>query len=313
MACIKIPKDLAPTQKDRSDGLCPACQLIFDHNHFFSGHDDEGTCRLTKQDSIHFHSKTMYHSTKAACPGCRLILSFFSVSNGFNDESLKTDIRIRPRKFFRDSPRSDKQHFHFGSAMEVLVDRGYKYSKKAVGAVFIRGEKDILLQTKDPLRVDPLKFAQGRLVQSNIDLSLVKGWMQFCDANHKECRPASQRTHDAFRLIDLTHWKVINASPNHSYLALSYVWGRDMVSMLTKKTLPEFSVENGLQHVEIPRTIRNAMSFTRDIGHRYIWVDSFCIVQDDGNDKMHQLPIMHKIYSNADFVTVAASGASAHI
>lgn len=310
MVCFKIPEDLSSEDKDRSDGLCPACHQIFDDSFFFSEHDDEDKCRVLKQKTVHFHTKFLYHSSKPECPGCRLILSFFTPKDP-HDKSLEQDITLRPKMFDLELEMNHGTFVNFGSAMEVLLTN-HGYLSKA-GTILVAGEKNNPLQNRNPPQFAALTSAQGRLVSPMIDLRLVKGWMQFCNANHKECRPSTQLTHHAFRLIDLTHWKCVNASPNDSYVALSYVWGPDTMPALTKKTLPSFSVDGGLQQVSIPRTIRDAMHFARDIGHRYIWVDSFCILQDDDNDKAQQLPIMHKIYGNADLVIVAAMGDSAHV
>lgn len=62
----------------------------------------------------------------------------------------------------------------------------------------------------------------------------------------------------------------------------------------------------------IPRTISDAIQLVKDIGQRYLWVDSLCIVQDDDNDKHGQLPIMDNIYSNAELVIIAAAGSDAN-
>ena len=53
------------------------------------------------------------------------------------------------------------------------------------------------------------------------------------------------------------------------------------------------------------------MELVSRIGKRYLWVDSLCIVQDDDNDKQQQLTIIDSIYSNAEFVIMAAAGDNA--
>lgn len=61
-----------------------------------------------------------------------------------------------------------------------------------------------------------------------------------------------------------------------------------------------------------PNTIRDAMTVASKLGFTYIYVDAFCLIQDDDNDKREQLAIMGKIYANATVCIVAASGESAH-
>lgn len=63
-----------------------------------------------------------------------------------------------------------------------------------------------------------------------------------------------------------------------------------------------------LQTFSLPATIRHAISFTREIGIRYLWVDSLCIVQDDNEHKGKQIKHMHQVFGGALVTIVAASG-----
>ncbi|KAF3025959.1 hypothetical protein E8E14_014981 [Neopestalotiopsis sp. 37M] len=114
------------------------------------------------------------------------------------------------------------------------------------------------------------------------------------------------------RLIDLKLSRVIEADSSYKYTALSYVWGKDTEPLTTRERLPKILLEGGLQCIDVPRTILDAMQFTKDLGYRFMWVDSICIVQDDADDKKMQLPNMSKIYRDADLVIAAATGNSAH-
>lgn len=51
---------------------------------------------------------------------------------------------------------------------------------------------------------------------------------------------------------------------------------------------------------------------TQKFRQRYIWVDALCIVQDDNEDKMHEIQRMHEIYSQAELTIVAATGDGAN-
>jgi hypothetical protein len=88
------------------------------------------------------------------------------------------------------------------------------------------------------------------------------------------------------------------------YVALSYRWGgleaiwqttiRNLDSRLTV-----FSID------ELPQTLSDAVKVTRDLGFKWIWVDSLCIVQDDENDWAREAVKMAAVYQNA-IVTIAA-------
>ncbi|RGP80099.1 heterokaryon incompatibility [Fusarium longipes] len=60
--------------------------------------------------------------------------------------------------------------------------------------------------------------------------------------------------------------------------------------------------------LELPKTFQEAVEITKALDIRYLWIDSFCIIQDDDNDWKTQASLMAAIYENA-FITLAA-GAS---
>lgn len=108
---------------------------------------------------------------------------------------------------------------------------------------------------------------------------------------------------------------LIQAKSEDRYLALSYVWGNVKAYMTLTDSIEHLQVQGCLSHnhdpplpIELPKTIRDAMSLTRDVGERYLWVDSLCIVQDDVVHKQDQLNRMSSIYANAYATIVAAAG-----
>ena len=64
----------------------------------------------------------------------------------------------------------------------------------------------------------------------------------------------------------------------------------------------------GISLASLPRTILDAIMVTRNLGMRFLWVDSLCILQDSEDDKIHELAAMGDIYKNAT-VTIAAGNA----
>jgi hypothetical protein len=88
------------------------------------------------------------------------------------------------------------------------------------------------------------------------------------------------------------------------YTALSYSWGGDQTFATTRETLQDRC--NGFRLEDIPQTLQEAIRVTRELGIKYIWIDSMCIVQDSTEDKERELSQMPRIYSNA-YVTICAS------
>ncbi|KAH8728763.1 heterokaryon incompatibility, partial [Phaeosphaeriaceae sp. PMI808] len=96
------------------------------------------------------------------------------------------------------------------------------------------------------------------------------------------------------------------------YVTLSYVWGKSKPFLLTQDMYLKLIQPGALKlHFQnIPRTIRDSVSFCRSIGERYLWVDSICIIQDNSEDKRNQIGSMDSIYANSSFTIVAAEGNS---
>lgn len=66
---------------------------------------------------------------------------------------------------------------------------------------------------------------------------------------------------------------------------------------------------DGIDFEAMPRTFQDAVTVTRNLGLRYIWIDSLCIIQDDRSDWLTQSLKMGTIYRNAK-ITIAATGAA---
>lgn len=52
--------------------------------------------------------------------------------------------------------------------------------------------------------------------------------------------------------------------------------------MATKATLED--LKDGIALTFLPATFQDAIKITRHLGVKYIWIDCFCIVQDDPQD-----------------------------
>ncbi|EMD93275.1 hypothetical protein COCC4DRAFT_165153, partial [Bipolaris maydis ATCC 48331] len=101
------------------------------------------------------------------------------------------------------------------------------------------------------------------------------------------------------------------------YVALSYVWGTTKDPFQTLKANFDFlSTKNAFESSEndcrIPNTIKDSILLVRTLGIRYLWVDRFCIVQDDEIAKPHQLNSMAAIYANAYFTIAATEGSDSN-
>lgn len=100
-----------------------------------------------------------------------------------------------------------------------------------------------------------------------------------------------------FKLIDCHDRKVIVCPQKREYVALSYVWGSSS-SRSSNRSLPN----------PAPRVIEDAMTVTKELGFRYLWVDRYRISQVHDTEKHDQIMKMDQIYAGAEVTLVAAAG-----
>lgn len=155
-----------------------------------------------------------------------------------------------------------------------------------------------------------------QVVPKVLDISLAKAWLETCIRHHRACRCSinTRLQMPRVRLIDCVARKLINvgAWPLHRprFAALSYRWG----------VTPEHKMEQGRESHEgpkdplsnLPLTIEDAISVTKGLGLRYLWVDQYCIDQNNSEEKQAQIQKMDRIYQCAEVAIMAAAGDDCH-
>jgi hypothetical protein len=140
----------------------------------------------------------------------------------------------------------------------------------------------------------------------------VKTSLEKCDRDHTECRLQSMDlivADSLTYLIDVKKECLVAAPPKAQYIALSYVWGvsNDEIIQCTRDMLPLMSSHGYFcQSRGLPPAIIDAIQFTKIMGVHYLWIDRYCIVQDDALTKHQQIQAMGSIYHNAYFTIVVA-------
>ena len=158
------------------------------------------------------------------------------------------------------------------------------------------------------------------------NLSLSKRWIDNCLQTHaKSCRsayadgstkePALPRrlidigsvTRSGARLVDTLAISKTGGGGNDAdvryYLTLSHRWGVGKPLSLTTANRDELAQNINPRHLS--RTFRDAIHVTRQMGLRYLWIDSLCILQDSKEDWERESAIMGEIYSNSQCNIVA--------
>ena len=140
-------------------------------------------------------------------------------------------------------------------------------------------------------------------------LEMVQEWLEICQSSHKQCslRGLPQVVLPK-RLLDVSLPRVRLYETNIEfgrYACLSHCWGATRPACRTTSATLEAN-KTGIEWDALPATFQDAIDFTRQLGLRYIWIDSVCIIQEDATDWIEQSALMANIYENA-YVTLCAT------
>ncbi|ERF74707.1 hypothetical protein EPUS_00837 [Endocarpon pusillum Z07020] len=91
-----------------------------------------------------------------------------------------------------------------------------------------------------------------------------------------------------------------------AYVCLSYCWGDRQSLYCSSRNIDSSGAWNG--HISsLPAAFQDTFSIARELGFRYLWIDSLCIVQDDNDDMKREILQMPLIYKNAELTICASS------
>jgi hypothetical protein len=140
---------------------------------------------------------------------------------------------------------------------------------------------------------------------SETSFAIVKQWLDDCVEKHTKCSPTAGRL--PARVLDVVSNKVKLVETQQKsapYLTLSHCWGNKKIITTTKATLK--SRKSDIPWLSLSRTFQDAITITRELGFRYLWIDSLCIIQDDKKDWERESAKMASIYADS-WLTIAAA------
>ena len=157
------------------------------------------------------------------------------------------------------------------------------------------------------LEADSRETFHARRLSENLDSKVVKAWLNYCNHNHLgSCASTESSLHPFTRVINCHSGDVVPLEFENTYLALSYVWGDQEVDEGHEDT----AVGSSQTKTRFPPTIRDAIELTKALGYTYLWVDRFCIVEGDTEERRLQIAQMDRIYAGAEATIIAAAGDS---
>ncbi|KAH8585746.1 heterokaryon incompatibility protein-domain-containing protein, partial [Bisporella sp. PMI_857] len=151
-------------------------------------------------------------------------------------------------------------------------------------------------------------------------LPRIHAWLNQCNAHHEFCgqlRHGKDAIWHPKRLVDVSQeLPRLEDDPKQlagaKYTTLSYCWGPDpRFEKLQQSNYDNF--KNIIIFSNLPRTLQDAVVFTRSLNIQYVWVDALCIIQDStGNeDWLRESLTMSQVYGHSYLNMAASSSATA--
>jgi hypothetical protein len=183
----------------------------------------------------------------------------------------------------------------------------------------LNGDEAPELETTDGHSEEGSPYFTDNSTGSSAALDLATSWIRDCKSGHPTCRRHLENPLDIpTRLLDLSSIeeqprRILLVSSEEQkvrwgqvqYATLSHRWNMGRIILTTKKNLDNHYL-NGISTRDLPAIFYEAAVTTKNLGIRYLWIDSLCIIQDSDEDKATEIPRMGYYYENAE-VNISAS------
>lgn len=138
----------------------------------------------------------------------------------------------------------------------------------------------------------------------------LKRWISRCEEYHTLCQPTADKRlpHRVLEIesCDPLRIRLVEDCTRHEkYACLSHRWGEQTrLNSLNKQNLDLYQTQ--IPEDKFHPLVRDAIAATIQLNLRFIWIDCYCIIQDDINDWEVEAAEMALIYENA-FLTISAT------
>ncbi|ETS81522.1 hypothetical protein PFICI_06524 [Pestalotiopsis fici W106-1] len=178
------------------------------------------------------------------------------------------------------------------------------------------------LRPPDPEDPIPENVDIGLTTGPGQALDQLKGWLEQCNTSHEGCiaRIAHDKSPSQYptRLVDVgtdvdpcIRLCITKNSPIQGpYLTLSHCWGKIPTIKLLSENVA--NMEKEIPYSALTKTFREAVIVTRNLGVRYIWIDSLCIIQNSTDDWRSEGLQMAQVYTNSYLNIAAAHSTDGH-
>jgi len=271
------------------------------------------------------------------CPFCRLLhhdlydtgYSNYWLEEGHTFDTLKARVHVHPIR-----ADYDEEMRYTNEKTRDMVATKLKLRLHPIGELSER-EKDLILhhergngiQLLSP-DIDPVRpLLNGfQATTSSKSLELLQKWVNTCIESHTFeseggpcCRPNLHNTGSEYgiRVIDVEHRTIVEKNAEDiDYSALSYVWGnddREDIKLHGQHGAKTDSIKSPSSELpsKIPKMVEDAILVCRKISIPYLWVDRYCIDQDNLVRKGLEIEGMGYRYLYAKITLIAGMGPEA--
>lgn len=265
-----------PPTTPRSSGLCNHHELV-NLKSIFS---------LSRQGRLYDFGYVDDILSEPNCPFCRFIQSWIYKNNAlFETQSspIKCELCPQGSRFNEENDFSSLQD-------ETHTTTAFNYKPRAL-AIHLTAPCLLVMFSS----FEDVSFSR-RLIWLWLGNSCKGGCEThgaFCSSTELQCE---SEIFEFFRLIDVQTRVVVTVKLHVEYVALSYVWGDRQLQTFMSKKSNSFDSSGQLVDLnlpsQLPATIEDAISVTKQLCLCYTWVDVVCIVQDGGDLKSRQISQM---------------------
>jgi hypothetical protein len=169
---------------------------------------------------------------------------------------------------------------------------------------------DCALEIADGPALMELTSPESISTLSESCLSYLENALAQCLSEHQECAHGQAEfvptrlldvqcdigDHGVVQLINGNTAEAISGRTRIDYATLSHVWGKHKPSQLLQDNLA--TMQHGIKLKQLSRCFEDAIVVTRQLGLRYLWIDSLCIIQDSKADWETEAVTMHDVYQS---------------
>ncbi|UKZ46432.1 hypothetical protein TrVGV298_000635 [Trichoderma virens] len=298
--------------------------------HEFSGHEFPAS-------AYYQHHSTFCDLEQAAHAGCELCSLIVECFKGipwtrgesyqfssYKWEKAEVDIEDSAYTAAKQVALSDVKlsigtdHVYLGDGLDKV--RSFNTLLVQVGPTELPEESDdyafpfltLSLSDRDnPVKIEGFRIGRCKVhpnLGSPHQFKIARRWLHECRA-HQACL-VNKVPELPTRVVDIGPPNTtslprvfVSQGARADYIALSHCWGGRIESVLTTKTYHDY--QQALPISDISANFKDTFRIARELGIRYVWIDSLCIIQDSKEDWEVESSKMGAVYRNAT-LTVSA-------